>query len=79
MVPCDYVVNAIVAVCATTPEPGEPAYYHVSSGARNPLSFRGMYAHIRSYFLAHPLERTGKARGRCRSGSSPARPRWSGC
>ena len=63
VVPCDYVVNAIVAVCATTPEPGEPAYYHVSSGARNPLSFRGMYGHIRNYFLAHPLERTGKATG----------------
>ena len=63
VVPCDYVVNAIVAVCATTPEPGEPAYYHVSSGARNPLTFRGMYAHIRNYFLAHPLERTGKADG----------------
>jgi alcohol-forming fatty acyl-CoA reductase len=63
VVPCDYVVNAIVAVCATTPEPGEPAYYHVSSGARNPLTFRGMYAHIRNYFLAHPLDRTGGKAG----------------
>jgi alcohol-forming fatty acyl-CoA reductase len=63
VVPCDYVVNAIVAVCATEPPPGDPAYYHVSSGARNPLTFRGMYGHIRNYFLAHPLERTGKASG----------------
>ena len=60
VVPCDHVVNAIVAVCATAPEPGAPAYYHVSSGARNPLTFRGMYSHIRNYFTAHPLERTAK-------------------
>jgi len=63
VVPCDHVVNAIVAVCATTPEPGAPAYYHVSSGARNPLTIRDMYAHIRNYFLTHPLERTGKTEG----------------
>src|SRR4029453_18745554 len=37
IVPCDHVVNAILAVCATQPEIGEPEYYHVNSGARNPL------------------------------------------
>ena len=36
-------VNAILAVCATEPEIGEPEYYHVSSGARNPLTFAELY------------------------------------
>ena len=60
IVPCDLVVNAIVAVCASTPEVGRPEYYHVSSGARNPLTIADMYRHIRSYFTEHPLERTAK-------------------
>ena len=60
IVPCDMVVNAIVAVCATAPEPGEPAFYHVSSGARNPLTFNMMYIHIRNYFTEHPLENVAK-------------------
>ncbi|SDU89099.1 HAD-superfamily subfamily IB hydrolase, TIGR01490 [Microlunatus sagamiharensis] len=60
IVPCDLVVNAILAVCATDPTPGEPEYYHVSSGARNPLTFHDMYGHIRSYFTAHPLENVTK-------------------
>ena len=60
IVPCDYVVNAILAVCATEPTPGEPEFYHVSSGARNPLTFHDIYGHIRSYFTAHPLENVSK-------------------
>ncbi len=56
IVPCDHVVNAIITVCATAPTPGEPAYYHVNSGARNPLTFNEVYRHIRQYFTAHPLE-----------------------
>lgn len=54
VIPCDYVVNAIVAVCATEPGVGHPEYYHCSSGARNPLTFRGIYEHIRAYFSRHP-------------------------
>jgi fatty acyl-CoA reductase len=61
IVPCDHVVNAIVAVCATEPEIGRPEYYHVSSGARNPLTFREIYGHIRNYFVEHPFE--GGSRG----------------
>ena len=61
IVPCDHVVNAILAVCATEPEVGEPEYYHVNSGARNPLTFRDMYGLIRNYFLEHPFE--GGSRG----------------
>ena len=60
IVPCDLVVNAILAVCASSPTPGEPEFYHVSSGARNPLTFHAMYGHIRSYFTAHPLEKVSK-------------------
>jgi alcohol-forming fatty acyl-CoA reductase len=61
IVPCDHVVNAIVAVCATEPEIGKPQFYHVNSGARNPLTFREVYDHIRNYFLEHPFE--GGSRG----------------
>ncbi len=61
IVPCDHVVNAIVAVCATEPEIGRPVYYHVNSGARNPLTFRELYVHVRNYFLEHPFE--GGSRG----------------
>ncbi|GAA1855170.1 HAD-IB family hydrolase [Microlunatus capsulatus] len=60
IVPCDLVVNAIVAVCASEPAVGRPEYYHVSSGARNPLTIADMYNHIRRYFAEHPLERTAK-------------------
>ena len=31
-------------------------YYQVCSGASNPLPFHRMYAEVRQYFLAHPLE-----------------------
>ena len=79
IVPCDHVVNAILAVCATTPEIGEPEYYHVNSGARNPLTFRDLYGHIRDYFTGAPARGRPPRSGRCRSGSSPVRPRSSGC
>lgn len=54
IIPCDFVVNAIIAVCATQPDVGRPEYYHCSSGARNPLTFRGIYEHVRAYFEEHP-------------------------
>jgi fatty acyl-CoA reductase len=60
IVPCDLVVNAIVAVCASTPQVGRPEYYHVSSGARNPLTIVDIYTLIRQYFTEHPLEKTAK-------------------
>ena len=64
IVPCDHVVNAILAVCATRPKIGNPEYYHVNSGARNPLTFNELYTHIRAYFLDHPFE--GGPRGAAR-------------
>jgi alcohol-forming fatty acyl-CoA reductase len=64
IVPCDHVVNAILAVCATQPEIGTPEYYHINSGARNPLTFKDLYTYTRAYFLAHPFE--GGPRGAAR-------------
>ena len=64
IVPCDHVVNAILAVCATKPTIGRPEFYHVSSGARNPLTFNELYGQIREYFLEHPFE--GGPRGAAR-------------
>jgi HAD superfamily hydrolase (TIGR01490 family) len=35
--------------------PGEPGYFHVSSGDRNPLTFGVLYDSVRSYFDQHPF------------------------
>lgn len=55
IVPVDHVVAAIVAVLAHPPEAGDPAYFHVSSGDRNPLTFRMLYDNVRAYFDEHPF------------------------
>lgn len=55
LIPVDLVVNATLAVAATPPDAGEPQYFHVSSGARNPLPFRAMYEHVNAYFRRHPM------------------------
>jgi len=68
VVPCDYVVNATLAVAATEPQVGVCEYYHVSSGARNPMSFREFYGYVRDYFLEHPM--VAGERG------APALPQW---
>ncbi|GAB3704780.1 HAD-IB family hydrolase [Mariniluteicoccus flavus] len=67
IVPCDYVVNAIIAVCATEPAIGRPEFFHINSGARNPLTFRDMYLHVRQYFTDHPFD----------NGSTKELPLWS--
>ena len=64
IVPVDHVVSAVVAVLAHPPAPGTPAYFQVSSGDRNPLSFRHLYDHIRAYFDEHPF--AGGDRGAAR-------------
>jgi HAD superfamily hydrolase (TIGR01490 family) len=56
IVPVDHVVAAIVAVLGSPPEPGSPQWFHVSSGARNPLTFRTLYGIVRRYFDQHPFE-----------------------
>lgn len=55
LVPVDIVANAVITAAGTPPPPGHPAVYHVASGARNPLRFRGLAEHVRDYFRAHPL------------------------
>lgn len=56
IIPVDFVVNAIVAACATRPEPRQPRYLHVSSGYRNALTFRMLYVLVRQYFVEHPFD-----------------------
>lgn len=57
IVPVDFVVNAILAAAAAPPRAGEPQYFHVASGARNPLSFQQMYETVNTYFTENPLTR----------------------
>jgi fatty acyl-CoA reductase len=60
IIPVDMVVNAILAVAATPPEARTPAYYHMSSGTRNPLQYHELYRYVRQYFEAHPLPERGR-------------------
>ena len=55
IIPVDYVVNAIIAAAGTEPDPEDPQYYHVSSGASNPLPFHEMYENVNEFFTANPL------------------------
>lgn len=55
LIPVDLVVNAILAAATAPPPPREPGYFHVSSGARNPLPFRAMYENVHAYFSRHPM------------------------
>src|SRR5690606_37699112 len=59
LIPVDYVVNAILAAAANPPA-GEPEYFHVSSGASNPLPFHRMYENVREYFTANPMPSPGE-------------------
>ncbi|MFC5177246.1 HAD-IB family hydrolase [Nocardioides taihuensis] len=60
IVPVDHVVAAIVGVLAFPPERGEPAFFHVSSGDRNPLTFSVLYDVVRGYFDDHPFAATDR-------------------
>jgi fatty acyl-CoA reductase len=60
IIPADIVVNAMLAVAATPPEPASPQYFHVSSGNRNPLQYHGLYELVREYFEEHPLPERGR-------------------
>ena len=72
--------RAIVAVLAHPPQPGDPAYFHVSSGDRNPLTFGTLYQNVRDYFDAHPFTlRRPAARPGCRVAVPQARRRSNGC
>ncbi len=60
IIPADHVVNAMLAIAATPAEAERPAYYHVSSGSRNPLVFIDLYRWVRAYFQEHPLPAQGR-------------------
>ncbi len=55
IIPVDMVVNATLAVAATPTDTGDTKYFHVGSGSRNPLPFRGLYENVREYFERHPM------------------------
>jgi len=60
IIPADFVVNAMLAAAANPPEPATPAYYHVSSGARNPLQYKGLYENVKEYYERDPLPQQGR-------------------
>ncbi|WP_406034119.1 HAD-IB family phosphatase [Nocardioides sp. NBC_00163] len=55
IVPVDHVVASIVACLAHPPEHGEPAYFHLASGDRNPVTFGMLYETVRAYFSKEPF------------------------
>ncbi|MBO0681523.1 MAG: HAD-IB family hydrolase [Candidatus Dormibacteraeota bacterium] len=69
VIPVDLVVNAVLAVAASPPPPGEHRVYHAASGSRNPLRLRGIHDACAEYFTEHPL--------RDRWGQAIAPPAWS--
>ena len=80
IIPVDMVVNAMLAVAGTPPEPRRPAYYHVSSGSRNPLQYHELYGRCAQYFEAHPLPERGRGEHKVPEWTFPGQPdAWSGC
>jgi len=76
IIPIDLVVNAVLAVAAHPPDPAEgPAYFHISSGDRNPLSYRRLYELVREYFGRHPLPQRGRGEVRVPEWRFPGRRR----
>ena len=68
IVPVDFVCNVVITAAAAPPS-GGVAVYHVGSGARNPLRFRGLFEHTRDFFRASPLHDS--------AGAPIAVPEWS--
>ena len=79
IIPVDFVVNALLAVAANPPPPGEAAHYNVSSGSRNPLRFFELYEWVRAYFEEHPLPERGRGEHKVPTWSSRATSRSSAC
>ena len=71
IVPVDFVVNAILAVAASPPEP--MGFYHCSTGSQNPLTFRGIYEYCREYFQNDPLPERGRGTARVPVWSFPGK------
>ncbi|HEV7741723.1 MAG TPA: SDR family oxidoreductase [Pseudolysinimonas sp.] len=61
VIPVDYVVNAILAAAANPAAKNEPEYYHVASGASNPLPFHEISGYVNRFFVEHPMkDKAGK-------------------
>ena len=61
LIPVDYVVNATLAAAAETAREGGLRFYHVCTGAENPITYREMYGYTRDYFKARPMtDKSGK-------------------
>ena len=60
IIPVDHVVNAIIAVAGTHPEPNDVTYYQVASGRSNPLPFHEMYENVHEYFTNNPVPKDGE-------------------
>jgi alcohol-forming fatty acyl-CoA reductase len=60
LIPVDLVVNTILAAAANPSTAGDPEYFHVSSGASNPLPFHRMFENVNKYFLEHPMPKPGE-------------------
>ena len=71
IIPADFVVNAMLAAVANPPESSTPAYYHVSSGSRNPLQYKGLYELVKEYFEREPLPQQGRGEIRVPEWSFP--------
>ena len=61
VIPVDFVVNVILAVAANPSAAGEPEYFHVGSGASNPLPIHRVAENINTFFSAHPMPLPGEA------------------
>ncbi|BDZ48013.1 haloacid dehalogenase [Frondihabitans sucicola] len=57
VIPVDFVVNVILLVAANPAPPATLAaqYFHVSSGASNPLPIHRMFSNLSAFFTAHPV------------------------
>ena len=69
VIPVDYVVNVILAVAANPAPAAEPEYFHVSSGASNPLPMHRMFYNVNLFFKNNPMPQQG-------SGEHIVAPTW---
>jgi alcohol-forming fatty acyl-CoA reductase len=74
IIPVDVVVNAMLAVAASSPGDA-PGYFHVCSGSRNPLHYRRLYELVREYFRAEPLRQRDRGEIRVPDWRFPGRSR----
>jgi len=61
-IPCDHVVNAILAAAPRCAQEGGLHVYQVATGQQNPMKLGELYNYVRNYFLRNPMyDRNGKA------------------